>query len=226
MEVNNFLKLMKDTYNNSRIKFDKIYRHKIEQQYFKLKRISDKNILDGWINLDNGDSYNILEELREFDILDEKRDKLENLQKNDNLLIPFIKIISGKTLSANEMNVAGSFPPRMSKDYYDYKERIYKQLEKSGIKHIINKENSDKLKLTLRIYVKNQRKDIDNCEKPIIDSIFDFLEINDNKVKQKNTTIHELNDKSSDDVFFFKLEKMTTLELQELEDFDVNILTR
>lgn len=226
MEVNNFLKLMKDTYNNSRIKFDKIYRHKIEQQYFKLKRISDKNILDGWINLDNGDSYNILEELREFDILDEKRDKLENLQKNDNLLIPFIKIISGKTLSANEMNVAGSFPPRMSKDYYDYKEKIYKQLEKSGIKHIINKENSDKLKLTLRIYVKNQRKDIDNCEKPIIDSIFDFLEINDNKVKQKNTTIHELNDKSYDDVFFFKLEKMTTLELQELEDFDVNILTR
>lgn len=226
MEVNNFLQLIKDNYNNSKEKFDKIYRYKIEQQYIKLKRISDKNIQDGWITLDNGDSYNIIEELREFDILDEKRDKIEKIQKNDNLLIPFIKITSGKTLSANEMNVAGSFPPRMSKEYYEYKEKIYKQLEKSGIKHIINKKSSDKLKLTLRIYVKNQRKDIDNCEKPIIDSIFDFLEINDNKIKQKNTTIYELSDKKLDDVFFFKLEKMTTLELQEIEDFNFNILTR
>lgn len=237
MIINKFYKEMEDVYYNTIKKFNRIYDYRLDQQYRKLTRTNNKKINEGWITREDGTCYNVFDELIKEEEARKTISDFEDKAKSDNLLIPLIKVNVPKLFSANFMNDYDSYwcnkrrkkitTVTQSQDYKNYKKLIYSKLEPSGIKDLINKDNSDKLKITLRIFTTNTRKDIDNCEKPIIDSIADFLGINDNKIKIKDTAIDEMKNKDDGDVFFFKIEKLSSSEIQNIKEFkeEINDLT-
>lgn len=232
-----FYKEVDDVYYNTIKKFKQIYDYRLDQQYRKLTRINNKKINEGWITREDGTCYNVFEDLIKEEEARKTISDFEDRAKSDNLLIPMIKVRVPTLFSANFMNDYSSYwcnrkqkqitKVTQSQDYKNYKKLIYSKLELTGIKELINKDNSDKLKITLRIFTSNTRKDIDNCEKPIIDSIADYLNINDNKIKIKDTTIDEMKNKADGDVFFFKIEKLSTSEIKKIEDYkdEINDLT-
>lgn len=159
------------------------------------------------------------EESKRQDILKRQLDQTEDNEKLDF----YVKISVGDALSANFMT-RNSFDKNENivhsghtQKYKEYRQLIFKALDEKApeLKNLITRENTDLLNIDLLVSVNNTRKDIDNIEKPIIDSLAAYLGINDNIIKIKKA-LPLKNKRKNSDYFVFKFQKITSNTIQNI----------
>lgn len=216
-QVDDFMKQVKNVHLTTFKKHQDIYSDRFLQELEIVKNIEIDIINKGFIFNEFGNVINLFQ----HEIDEQKKAEQERQKTSENVLIPFLKIAVDDICSYNHANDYSSYNGRKivkrSEKYKTFRKEVFKQLESSGIKNIVNKDTSDLLKIKLYIQVKNIRKDADNLEKSIIDTLTDFLEINDNKVKAKETKVIQMKDQSAKDKFVIVIEHLSECDL--MSDF-------
>ena len=204
-----------EEYNQEKNKYSEDLEEK-KKELFELKL---ETIEKGWIETEKF-SYNLFREIHKIEKEEAERMAIEKELLDDNSFIPALICKAPQIISYNhaiDYHYKNGIKHVFRTDSYkEFQQIIFKQLYNSNIKAFINKERTEMLQIDLRIKVKNIRKDVDNVEKTIIDTVCQFLGINDNKIKIKNTSIFQIYN-GSDDKFFIKFKNITKKQLQEMD---------
>lgn len=212
--MDDFLNQINYEYKKTFKTFHNIYSSKNKQEFNYLKILEKRLAGEGWLENEFGNYKNLFQD--DIDLINQKKE--DERRRQDNLLIPALKIEVDQILSYNHANDFVNH--KHSKEYIKFRKEVYPQLEKSGIKNIINKDHKGFLKIKLYIQVKNYRKDSDNLEKTIIDTLSSHLGINDNLFKEKTTKVIELTKKDLKDKFIIVIEHLPVDDLYNDFIFD------
>lgn len=197
------------------------HQDKIDKERQDLFDLKMKCVEEGWIENEKY-CYNVLNQLHKIEADEAERIKKEEELMNDNAFIPSLICRVDDIISYNHAidYYYDNFRKKIvfrTKEYKSFQQQVFKQLYNSNIKQFINKDKTDILELDIRIKVKNVRKDVDNLEKTIIDTICQYLGINDNKIKRKKSSVFPMSP-NKQDMFFVKFQNITRQQLAE-DDF-------
>ncbi len=195
----------------------------IKNEQNKIIELIEAGIIDDG----NGGNYDLYYDYKKMQREDDETLIRQIKQSLDNYKLGWVKCNVGNIVSANHMSnkywddYKKRYISNNTPEYLEMCKTVHESLSKTNLQSFINKDNTDILSIDLKVFVYNVRKDTDNCEKAIIDSISRHLGINDNIIKVKKTICLPRRAKDND-YFMFKFQKITQ---EELKLHEINALS-